>query len=102
MGNVATVSPFLFYIRDKDGCQMVDSFACPNCGTEVKVGTPACPNCGSDDDTGWSDGTLYDGLDLPESMEEYTRFKKKKNRSRVFTTIIALVLLILFVFSFVF
>ena len=26
----------------------------------------ACPECGSDAETGWSEDTLYDGLDLPE------------------------------------
>lgn len=26
----------------------------------------ACRECGSDESTGWSEDTLYDGLDLPD------------------------------------
>ncbi|MBC7784954.1 MAG: zinc-ribbon domain-containing protein [Burkholderiales bacterium] len=42
-----------------------ESFLCPSCGADVPAGAPACPECGSDDETGWSDQTMYDGLDLP-------------------------------------
>ena len=42
------------------------SFVCPNCGADVPVGAAACRECGSDDSTGWSEDTLYDGLDLPD------------------------------------
>ena len=42
------------------------TFPCPNCGAEVRAGSRSCPECGSDEETGWSDDTLYDGLDLPE------------------------------------
>ncbi|MEM7627378.1 MAG: zinc ribbon domain-containing protein [Planctomycetota bacterium] len=43
-----------------------ETFTCPNCGADVRVGALACPECGSDEDTGWSDDTMYDGLDLPD------------------------------------
>jgi zinc-ribbon domain len=42
------------------------SFPCPNCGAEVRAGARSCPECGSDDETGWSDDVMYDGLDLPD------------------------------------
>ncbi|MEZ5323426.1 MAG: hypothetical protein R3F34_19690 [Planctomycetota bacterium] len=44
-----------------------DWFVCPVCGSDVPVGALACKECGSDDETGWSEDTAYDGLDLPEA-----------------------------------
>ncbi|MEM8875606.1 MAG: zinc-ribbon domain-containing protein [Planctomycetota bacterium] len=50
------------------------AFDCPHCGEEVPANAAACPACGSDEQTGWSEDTIYDGLDLPalddEPMEE--------------------------------
>jgi hypothetical protein len=43
---------------------MSDYFICPHCGAEVAVGAVVCPECGSDEETGWSEETAYDGLDL--------------------------------------
>lgn len=43
-----------------------DGFDCPNCGEPVPAGALACPSCGADDETGWSDDTMYDGLGLPD------------------------------------
>lgn len=48
---------------------MPNYFVCPNCGEEVPEGALACPECGSDSNTGWSEDTLYDALDLPETTE---------------------------------
>ena len=45
---------------------MDDYFVCPNCGAEVTLKAKACPECGSDENTGWSEDTMYDGIDLPE------------------------------------
>jgi hypothetical protein len=42
-----------------------ETFRCPNCGADVPEDAPACPECGADDETGWSDDTAYDDLDLP-------------------------------------
>ena len=41
-------------------------FDCPNCGETVPTHAQACPSCGSDDQTGWSDDTMYDNLGLPD------------------------------------
>ncbi|MCP4373978.1 MAG: zinc-ribbon domain-containing protein, partial [Deltaproteobacteria bacterium] len=43
---------------------MLDYFACPNCGAEVPSKARACPECGSDENTGWSEETMYDDLGL--------------------------------------
>ena len=43
---------------------------CPACGEQVPAGARACPACGADARTGWSEGTLYDGLDLPDEAFE--------------------------------
>ncbi len=58
-----------------------DWFTCPVCGVEVRAGAPSCRECGSDAQTGWSDATELDDLDLPEpptpripdTFEEFTR-----------------------------
>jgi zinc-ribbon domain len=42
------------------------TFDCPNCGAAVRQGARSCPECGADDETGWSEDTMYDGLDLPD------------------------------------
>jgi hypothetical protein len=42
------------------------SFTCPVCGSAVAAGALVCRECGSDENTGWSEDTLYDGLDLPD------------------------------------
>jgi hypothetical protein len=81
---------------------MVDTFACPICGDEVSVGTPSCLNCGSDDESGWSEDTLYDGLDLPESSDEYIQFEKRKKNSRIFIRSVAFFLLFIFIIKFIF
>jgi len=82
--------------------QIPDTYICPNCGSEVTVGSPSCPGCGSDDNTGWSEDTLYDGLDLPETPEEYTDFQKKLRKNKITVTLIAALLLLIFIFQFVF
>lgn len=50
-----------------------ETFTCPNCGADVRVGAAACPECGADDETGWSEDTMYDGLDLPDPDGEHDR-----------------------------
>ncbi len=43
-----------------------EGFDCPNCCDPVPGGALACPSCGADEDTGWSEDTMYDGLGLPD------------------------------------
>src|SRR5689334_11882013 len=40
--------------------------ACPHCGGEIRSDAKACRHCGSDEETGWSEATYLDGIDLPE------------------------------------
>ena len=42
------------------------TFPCPHCGEPVPAKALACPHCGSDEQTGWSDDTYLDGVDLPD------------------------------------
>jgi len=42
---------------------------CPLCGGEFKKGLRACPHCGSDENTGWSDKTYLDGIDLGDDVD---------------------------------
>ena len=39
---------------------------CGNCGATIPPTARACPECGADERTGWRDGSVYDGLDLPD------------------------------------
>ncbi len=49
-------------------------FNCPNCGYEVKVGSPACPECGSDEKTGWSEEADDYSNDLPTGYDSENNF----------------------------
>lgn len=39
---------------------------CAHCGAEIPRTARACPACGADERTGWREGSIYDGLDLPD------------------------------------
>lgn len=41
---------------------------CPICGEWVEAKAAACRHCGACPETGWSEETLYDGLDLPAGV----------------------------------
>lgn len=43
---------------------------CPFCGEQFPRGRLACPHCGSDWETGWKEEETWEGLDLPEPMDE--------------------------------
>jgi hypothetical protein len=49
---------------------MPGTFICPVCGTDVDMDAVVCPECGSDEETGWSEDTVYDGLYLYDSDED--------------------------------
>ncbi len=80
------------------------AFCCPNCGTEVEDGTAACPECGSDERTGWSENTIYDGLDLPDEAFDEDRVNSSPTPFRKDALLVAtgLLLLLIFVCRFVF
>ena len=79
-----------------------DWVACPHCGEEIKRDAKACRHCGSDENTGWSEGTYLDGIDLPEegayedNLESEGFQKAKPSRGRIFLGAIAAVLILIF------
>lgn len=81
---------------------MSDYFNCPNCGAEVPIRALVCPSCGADEDTGWSDETLYDGLDLPEIEE--TGIQQKGTplfQNRRFLCVVAIVTILVFIWMYI-
>jgi RNA polymerase subunit RPABC4/transcription elongation factor Spt4 len=55
------------------------SFTCPNCGAEVPAKALACPECGADENTGWSENTIYDGTDIEDAEEfNYEDWKRRE------------------------
>ena len=42
---------------------------CPHCGEHIKKDARACPHCGSDEQTGWSDRTYLDGVELGDDVD---------------------------------
>ena len=77
-----------------------DYFICSNCGAEVPSRALACPECGSDDQTGWSEDTLYDGLDLPDLEEPGTTPQPSHNQGRLFILIVAIISILVFLLFF--
>ncbi|NLW30169.1 MAG: zinc ribbon domain-containing protein [Fibrobacter sp.] len=77
---------------------------CTYCGEEISGNAKACPHCGSDEQTGWSDKTYLDGIDIPEIDDEtykdilHSEFgaEKKIDKKNLIYVIAALILLILF------
>jgi uncharacterized membrane protein YvbJ len=55
---------------------------CPNCGAEVPRNARACPECGSDEQTGWSEESHVNGLDLPEEKFDYDDFIEREFGSK--------------------
>jgi len=63
--------------------QGADTWICPDCGAEVKVGARACPGCGparrkrprrQRKRRAWKQDPVYDGLDLPDGEFDYDDF----------------------------
>ena len=79
---------------------------CPNCGAELPAKAPACPDCGADEQTGWSDNTIYDGTGIEDPDEfDYPDWQRRANgrqsppsRRKIVTAVVAIFMLVLFVF----
>ena len=84
-------------------------FTCPVCGEDVKVGAHSCPGCGADERTGLHGNVApYDGAGLPDDDFDYKEFVDKefgegpaRSRRELFIGIVALVLIVIFVLTFV-
>ncbi|MGR3310831.1 MAG: hypothetical protein ACUZ77_08645 [Candidatus Brocadiales bacterium] len=81
---------------------MHDYFVCPNCGVDVPIKAKACPDCGSDENTGWSEDTMYDTLDLPE-IETPTEQPPSSSlfQNKYFISIVTIVALLAFLLIYV-
>lgn len=79
--------------------------SCPYCGATIPRNAPSCPECGSDEQTGWSDQTYLDGIDLGEdhdyekTLENEFSTKKHRRTCSLPQTITAVILLLLFVIA---
>ena len=63
------------------------------------MGAASCPACGSDGDTGWSEDTVYDGLDPPDTGwgdDEETDRPSRVSRVKMIAAVLA-ILVVLFV-----
>ncbi len=89
-----------------------DAFICPICGEDVPANAAACPHCGSDENTGWSDQTIYDGTGIEDpddfDYEEFlARERDGKTRSPAgrrwggWLPLVILLVLILFILAWV-
>lgn len=76
-----------------------ETFECPNCGAEVRVGRRACRECGSDDLTGWQspEEIDYQSLDIPDGWGPEHEALAAKARSPRWLAWVAAVLVVCFV-----
>ena len=84
-------------------------FTCPVCGGEVRMKAKACPHCGSDENTGWSENTYLDGIDLYDEEDyretirrEFGTQRNRMNKRQLFITIVVGIILLLFLLKYVF
>ncbi len=80
---------------------MLDYFACPNCGAEVPSKARACPECGSDENTGWSEETMYDDLGLSDDEASDAHLSSSIFQNRYFLYIVVIITLLVFLFIYV-
>ena len=80
---------------------MLGYFDCPNCGAEVPIKAKSCPDCGSDEKTGWSEDTLYDGLDLPALDEPDLQTKTSVLQSKLMYYVVAILTIIAFILFYI-
>jgi len=76
-------------------------FNCPNCGEDVPIRSKSCPGCGSDENTGWSEDTIYDGLDLNDYDESSETIKTSLFQNKIILYIVAIVTILVFIWMYV-
>lgn len=61
----------------------------------------SCPECGSDEKTGWSEDTMYDGLDLPAFEETSGNSSKSLFQNKFLLYVVAIMTILAFIWFFV-
>ncbi len=61
----------------------------------------SCPECGSDEKTGWSEDTMYDGLDLPAFEETRDNSSKSLFQNKLLLYVVAIMTILAFIWFFV-
>ena len=65
----------------------VETYICPGCGSELRIGTRGCPKCDARTRrkktkavarSGWKQPREYDGLDLPDDDFDYRDFVSRE------------------------
>ncbi len=79
---------------------------CPHCGEMIKKTARACSHCGSDEQTGWSDATYLDGIDIGDDFDyeemvskEFSDNHYPKGWFKSWKTITGILLLLLFLIA---
>ncbi len=80
---------------------MSDYFDCPNCGAEVPIKAKSCPDFGSDENTGWSEDTMYDGLDLPVLEGSDAQISTSMFQSKLLYYVVAILTIMAFVMFYI-
>jgi hypothetical protein len=74
---------------------------CANCGAPIPRGAKACPECGADENSGWRETSVYDGLDLPDTDDaderEFPREPARINGIKWYWWLVGLTLIILLI-----
>ncbi|MBF0199599.1 MAG: zinc-ribbon domain-containing protein [Planctomycetes bacterium] len=76
---------------------MSNRYSCPNCGFELKAQALFCPKCGSDENTGWSEDTIYDDIGLPDASQNEAKKKSVIKQDLIYLIMIILFLSMLYV-----
>lgn len=80
---------------------MSDYFCCPNCGADVPIKAKSCPECGSDEKTGWSEDTMYDGLDINGYDESNEQTGISLFQNKIILYIVVIVTILVFIWMYV-
>lgn len=83
-----------------------DKVPCPYCGEPINRNAKACPHCGSDEQTGWSNDTYLDGIDLPDDVDyeelrrnEFSEGKKNLSTRTLIVSAVGGLLLLTFIYA---
>lgn len=61
----------------------------------------SCPECGSDEKTGWSEDTMYDGLDIPAFEETREKSSTSLFQSKYTYYIVVILTILAFVLFYI-